>query len=161
MRSSELPQEHRRCGRQRGDGQVEHGGRAPLDEDRLPGLHVGDALHSRNAPDPSVAHPQPVKDDAIEPVHDHEEEIRLPVGGLEVRHPVPEGQDADEDRQHPHAEGDQKAFPLRHHGVPLRDPPALGLLKVRLGVEIEAMDAAVPHRQLHQQQKQQAGLQRA
>mgnify|MGYP001708457835 CR=1 FL=1 len=60
-----------------GEEQVEHRPEPALYEHGFPRLHIGDALHPLDAPDFAAADPQPVDDNPVEPVHDHQKNRRL------------------------------------------------------------------------------------
>ena len=100
--AQQLAEQHGGAGDDRRDRQVQHRGKATLEEHGFPRFDVGYALHPLNAPELAVGDPQPVQDDAVEPVHDQKKEIRLPVGGLEIGDAVPDGQN-----QHEHDDQNQ------------------------------------------------------
>ena len=66
---------------------------AALPEHLRPGLHERDVLCSRNDPESAAAHPQPVDDDAIVPVHDLQEKQRLEICRPEGTDAVPKAND--------------------------------------------------------------------
>ena len=104
-------------------------------------------------PDLAVADPQQVDDKAVEPVHDHKEEVGFKTRGLKVLHAVPSGDDRDQHDEDHKAEERHKALALAHLGVLIgNDAASLRLVKKFLWVKIEAVAPAVSHRAFDQRE---------
>ena len=102
-------------------------------------------------PDLAVADPQQVDDKAVEPVHDHKEEVGFKTRGLKVLHAVPSGDDRDQHDEDHKAETAWLCSPLKNafkmqnrrsvQLLPHFDPHLVPLrIVVGVGVQVEADD---------------------
>lgn len=96
--------------------------------------------------------PQQVDDKAVEPVHDHKEEVGFKTRGLKVLHTVPSGDDRDQHDEDHKAEERHKAFALAQLLSLVGDAALLRLVEIRVRVKIEAVAPAVSHRAFDQRE---------
>ena len=88
---SEFAEQHNDTGCRERDDEVQHRSDGALREHELPRLDIRHTLHALDNPKLAAAYPQPVDDDAVKPVRDHEEHAGLDIRRSEVRDPVPDG----------------------------------------------------------------------
>ena len=143
---SELGELESNGGEGGGEEQVEHRPEPALYEHGFPRLHIGDALHPLDAPDFAAADPQPVDDNPVEPVHDHQKNRRLRIRRAEGRRAVPDADDQHQRDQHDRAERDHEALAAPHDVAVFGKAAALGLVDIRRRVKIQAV-RRVPIRQ--------------
>lgn len=105
-------------------------------------------------PDLAVADPQQVDDKAVEPVHDHKEEVGFKTRGLKVLHAVPSGDDRDQHDEDHKAEERHKALALAQLLSLVGDAAPLRLVEIRVRVKIESVAPAVSHRAFDQREIQ-------
>ena len=105
-------------------------------------------------PDFAAADPQPVDDNPVEPVHDHQKNRRLRIRRAEGRRAVPDADDQHQRDQHDRAERDHEALAAPHDVAVFGKAAALGLVDIRRRVKIQAVTPVVFHRALDQQEKQ-------
>ena len=98
--------------------------------------------------------PQQVDDKAVEPVHDHKEEVGFKTRGLKVLHAVPSGDDRDQHDEDHKAEERHKALALAQLLSLVGDAVLLRLVEIRVRVKIEAVAPAVSHRAFDQREIQ-------
>ena len=96
--------------------------------------------------------PQQVDDKAVEPVHDHKEEVGFKTRGLKVLHAVPSGDDRDQHDEDHKAEERHKALALAQLLSLVGDAALLRLVEIRVRVKIEAVAPAVSHRAFDQRE---------
>ncbi|MEE0179765.1 MAG: hypothetical protein U0I25_08450 [Oscillospiraceae bacterium] len=79
--------------------------------------------------------PQQVDDKAVEPVHDHKEEVGFKTRGLKVLHTVPSGDDRDQHDEDHKAEERHKALALAQLLSLVGDAALLRLVEIRVRVK--------------------------
>lgn len=90
---SDLSSQHDKSGNHKRNDQIQHHCKAALDQHGFSRLYIRDTLHALDHPDLTVTYPQPVKHNAVEPVHNHKKEIGLEICRFEIGNVVPHGND--------------------------------------------------------------------
>lgn len=86
---SDLSSQHDKSGNHKRNDQIQHRCKAALDQHRFSRLYIRDTFLALDHPDLTVTYPQPVKHNAVEPVHDHKKEIGLEICRFETGNVVP------------------------------------------------------------------------